>query len=143
LLRARAAHRRAAATVQQPELDPATVRQATHNAAQRIDLPDEMALGKAADRGIAGHTGHGVGLQRHENDRAAHTGRGQGGFAACMSRADDDDLCELSHLLSNTEGAEDPIIQVIVRNLARDLAHRGQGRAEILEHDFLAEWQRV
>jgi hypothetical protein len=143
LLRAWAAHRRAAAAVQQPELDSARVREAAHCASQRVDLADEMPLREATDRGIAGHARHGITLQRDERNRASHPGRGQRGLAARVARTDDEDIRDVGHLLlSDAEGAEDSIIQFIVRNLAGDLAECGKRCAEVLQHDLLAERER-
>jgi hypothetical protein len=44
LLRARPANRRAAAAVEETELDPAPVGETAHGAAERVDLPDEVTL---------------------------------------------------------------------------------------------------
>jgi hypothetical protein len=82
-----------------------------------------MAFCQAADRWIARHAGHGIALQRDECDRATHSGRGESSLAAGVSRADDDyNIRGVRHLLSDAEGAEDAIIQVIGGDLSGDLA---------------------
>ena len=54
-LRARRPHRRTAAPVQQLELDAGGVDRASHQPAERVDLADQMALRRAADRRVARH----------------------------------------------------------------------------------------
>ena len=54
-LGARRPHRRALARVEGAELDPGAVDGGRHGAAQRVDLPRQVALADAADRGIAAH----------------------------------------------------------------------------------------
>ena len=55
--------RRAAAAIEKLELDARRVDGAAHQAAKRVDLPNEMSLGSAADRRIAGHVRDGVARQ--------------------------------------------------------------------------------
>ena len=54
-LRARPAHRRALAAVQDAELDAGPVDRAPHDAVERIDLAHQMPLAEPADRRIARH----------------------------------------------------------------------------------------
>jgi hypothetical protein len=56
--------------VQDFELDPGAVRSFGHEAAERVDLFDEVALGQTADGGIAGHAADGVA----EHGDHGHTG---------------------------------------------------------------------
>src|SRR5207249_4190746 len=56
--------RRAAAAVEQLELDPRRVDREPHQTAQRVDLANEMAIRRSADRRIAGHVGDGAVGQR-------------------------------------------------------------------------------
>ena len=125
LLRARSPHGRTSAAIEKPELDPARIRVAAHDAAQSVDLADEMPLREPADRGIARHPRHGGRAQRDERDRAAHPRRGESRLASGVAGAHDDDVCGVCHLLSDAKRAEDPIIQIFVPNLAGDLS---QGR---------------
>ena len=54
-LSARSAHRRPLAAVQHAELDAGAIDRAAHEAVERIDLADQMALGETADRRVARH----------------------------------------------------------------------------------------
>ncbi len=92
LLRARAAHGRAAAAVEQPELDPAGVGDAAHRAAQGVDLADQVALAEPADGRVARHAGHRVRSQGDQRRAAAHPGGGQGGLAAGVAGPDHGDV---------------------------------------------------
>ena len=86
------ADRRTLAAIENPKLDAAGVRHPAHQAIERIDLADQMALAEPADRGIAGHGADGrkpVGDQRRPG---AHPRGRAGGLAAGMAAADDDDV---------------------------------------------------
>ena len=94
-LRARTAHGRAFAAVQDAKLDAALVGDAAHEAVQSIDFPDQMALAEAANGRIAGHGADGGEAMRHQRGLRAHArGRGRG-LAAGMAAANHDDV-ELS-----------------------------------------------
>jgi hypothetical protein len=91
-LRAGRPHRRAAAAVQQLELDAGRVNRPAHQAPERVDLANQMAFRRAADRRITRHVGHGVARQRAQ---ANVTSKARGGVRclhARMSRADDDHI---------------------------------------------------
>ena len=91
-LRARRPDRRPAAAIEQLELNAGRVDRAAHQAAERVDLADEMALRRAADRRIARHVRDRVGRQRAEPDaRAEPRGRIRR-LAAGVAGADDDDV---------------------------------------------------
>ena len=132
-----------AAAVEQAELDAARVREAAHRAAQRVDLADEVALGEAADRGIAGHPGDGVALQRHERGRAAHAGGGERGLAPAWPAPTTTTSGRVSFYFPmqnvlkirsySSSFATSPVISPSAR----------ERRAEILEHDLVAERKRV
>ena len=53
-------YRRALAPVEHPALQGGGIRRQTHHAAQCIHLPHQMALGGAADAGVAGHVSDAV-----------------------------------------------------------------------------------
>ena len=89
-LRARRPDRRTAAPVEQLELDAGRVDRAAHQAAERVDLADQVPLGRAADCRIARHVGDGAVRQRANPDAAAQTRGGPRRFHACVPRADDD-----------------------------------------------------
>ena len=71
-LRPRRPDRRAAAPVQQLELDRRGIDREAHQSAERIDLADEMSFRRAANRGIARHVRHGVERQRADGDVEPH-----------------------------------------------------------------------
>ena len=96
-LRPRRPHGRAAAAVQQLELDAGGVDGLAHQAAERVDLPDEVPLGRAADRGIARHVRDGRGGRRAQPHAASHPGRGAGRLHAGVPGPDDDDVEPLVH----------------------------------------------
>ena len=83
-------HGRAARGVEQPELDADGVGDFAHDAAQGVHFADQVSLGNAADRRIAGHLGNEVDVEGVEGGLQAHAGGGHGGFAAGVSGADDD-----------------------------------------------------
>ena len=91
-LGARTAHRRPLAPVQHAELDAALVGHPAHQAVERIDLADQMALAEPADRRIARHRADGreaVGQQRGVRAHARSRGRG---LAAGVAATDHDDV---------------------------------------------------
>ena len=96
-LGARAANGGALAAVEQAELDAGGVRHPAHQAVERIDLADEMALAQAADRRIAGHRADLVGAQRHKRGARARAGGSTCCLAAGMAAADHHDIVDFSH----------------------------------------------
>ena len=58
-LGARTADGRTLAAIEHPELDAAGIGDPAHQAVERIDLADQMALAEPADGGIAGHRADG------------------------------------------------------------------------------------
>ena len=95
-LRPRRPDRRAATAVQQLELDAGRVDGLAHQAAEGVDLANQMSLCRAADGRITGHMPNSVRRQRAQRDPAAQAHRGMRGLAAGVARADDDDV--RSHL---------------------------------------------
>ena len=85
-------HRRALAQVEHPALDGAGVGGAAHLPAQGVDFPDKVALGRAADAGVAGAVAHGVQVDGKDNSRAPQPCGGQGGLYAGVPRADDGNI---------------------------------------------------
>jgi hypothetical protein len=83
---------RSAASIEQFELNAGGVDRAAHQAAERIDLSNEMTLGGAADGGIARHVGHGICGERAESDVRAKTRGGKGCLTACVAGADDNHI---------------------------------------------------
>ena len=91
-LGARPAHRRTLAPVEQAKLDARRIRDAAHQAVQRIDLAHQMALADAADGGIAGHLAQGFEGVGEQQGAGAKARRCRRRFAAGMTAADDDDV---------------------------------------------------
>ncbi len=100
-LRARTAHGRALAAVQNAELDAALVGDAAHEAVQSIDFADQMALAETANRRIAAHRADGGKTMRHQRGLRAHAGTGGGGFTAGMTAANDDNVESCAHRTSD------------------------------------------
>ena len=110
-LRPRRPHRRAAAAVEQLELDAGRVDRPPHQPAERVDLAHEMALRRAANRRIAGHVRHRVPRQRAERRPCSPGARPQKPPHTRVPGADHDDV-ELSRahvlqLLADAELGED------------------------------------
>ena len=91
-LGARPAHGRALAPVEQPELDAGRVGDPAHQAAERIDLADEVPLADAADRGIAAHRADRVEAVGHQRRPRTRPGGRARRLAAGMAAADHDDV---------------------------------------------------
>ena len=85
-------NRRSLFGIQGAVLDRRLVGDAGHLSAQGIDLLDQLPLGHPADGGAAGHGGHLVQIDDHQQDAASHAGRRQRRFTSGMARADDDDI---------------------------------------------------
>ena len=78
----------AAGGVEQAELDADGVGDLAHDAAEGVDFADQMALGDAADGGVAAHLGDEVEVHGDEGGFEAHARGGHGGFAAGVAGAD-------------------------------------------------------
>jgi hypothetical protein len=91
-LRAGAPDGRAARGVEQAELNAHGVGHDSHDAAERVDLAHEVALGDPADRGIAGHLRDQIPVHREQACLQSHTRGGHGSLAAGMTRADHDNV---------------------------------------------------
>ena len=109
-LGARGAHRRALARVEGAELDPRLVGGDRHGAAQRIDLPDQVALADAADRGVAGHLAERLDGVREQQRAGARARRGERRLGAGMPAAHHDhvELLGKVHGLASKKGQRFP-----------------------------------
>ncbi len=74
--------------VEQAELDADGVGDFGHDAAESVDLADDVSLGDAADGGVAGHLRDEIGVEGEQRGAQSHARRGHGGFAAGMTGAD-------------------------------------------------------
>ena len=63
-----------------------------HDAAQGVDLADDLPLGDAADGRVAAHLPDGVGVHGEQDGLEAYACRGQGRFGARVAGADDGDV---------------------------------------------------
>ena len=96
-LRARRPHSRATTAIENFELNAGRVDGTSHQAAQRIDLGDEMSFRRAANRGIAGHVRDGVRRQRADRNVPPETRRSIRRFAARVPGTDHDHVKRFSH----------------------------------------------
>jgi len=97
-LRPRPAHRRSLAGIEDAELDAGPVGCAGHQAAERVDLLDQVALADAADGRVARHLSKGLDAVREEQGTASHARRGKGCLGAGMAATDDENV-EFARLL--------------------------------------------
>jgi hypothetical protein len=89
-LRAWRLNRRPARAVEQTKLDTGSIDDATHNAAERVDLADEMSFRNAANGRIAGHLTDEVKVQSNQAGLRAESRRGRRCLAASMAGANHD-----------------------------------------------------
>jgi len=78
--------------VQEAKLNASLIRHLAHEAVERIDLADQMALAQAADGRVARHLSNGVGAVGNERRKCANARTGSGRLAAGMPAAHDDDV---------------------------------------------------
>ena len=91
-LGARALHGRTLRAIEQAELDAGLVGDPAHQAVERVDLADQMALAEPADRRIARHLADGRRLVGDERRARAHARGGRRRLAAGVAAADNDDI---------------------------------------------------
>src|SRR5262249_21080638 len=96
-LSARRPDRWPTAGVQEPELDSDSIGHFAHHAAERIDLPNEMTFGDAADRRVAGHLRNQVRIHRDHRGAQTHACAGACRLAAGVPAADNDYVQRLIH----------------------------------------------
>jgi len=97
-------HRRPLAAIEQAELDGGGVGQEPHRAAEGVDLADDLPLGHAADRRVAGHLADRVGVDRQQGRPEAHPRRRQGRLQAGVTGADDEDVEPIRVVLRDGHG---------------------------------------
>ena len=91
-LRARRPDRRTLAAVQHAELQRREIGRPRHDAAERIDLAHDRALGDAADGRIARHLADRLERARDQCHARTASRRGDGRLGAGVAGADDDDV---------------------------------------------------
>ena len=99
-LRARAAHRRAFRPVEHPELEPGLINDPSHQAIERIYLPNQMALPEPADCRVTGHFANRVFSMGNQHRFCAHARCRRCCFAACVPAPNHDDII-VSHRVHN------------------------------------------
>ncbi len=80
------------APVEEAKLKACFIGQKAHQASQRVDLPDKVALGQASDGRIAGHLGNCLEVDGDQAGFEAHGADRGGGLAAGMAGPDHDDI---------------------------------------------------
>src|SRR4029077_15164433 len=124
--------------------------EASHEASERIDLTNELALREAADRGGARHASDRAELAREQRGLPAHLRRGVRRLDSGVAAADDEDVefhvgkaisyrpsalkdgehsgCKLTaesgRLLADTEAREGRLRDVLGRRLAEKIGER-------------------
>ncbi len=91
-LRARGAHGRALAGVEDAELDATLVGGGRHGAAQRVHFFHQVALTDAADGGVAAHLAQRLDVVGQQQGRGAHARGGQCRLGTGMATANHDDV---------------------------------------------------
>ena len=86
------AHRRPLAGVQRAELDTAMIRRRRHDAAECVDLPDQMPFADTADSRIAAHLAEGLDTLGEQQGARAGASRGEGRLGTGVAATDDDDV---------------------------------------------------
>ena len=74
--------------VEQTKLDADGIGDFGHDAAESVDLADDVSLGDASDGGVAGHLGDEVGVEGEQRSAESHAGGGHGSFTASVSGSD-------------------------------------------------------
>src|SRR6185503_8573360 len=82
--------RRPARTVQEPELDSGAIDNAAHDAAQGVNLPDQMTFPDSSDCGVARHLSDQIEIQSQQGSVCAEARSRRRGFTACMTSANHD-----------------------------------------------------
>ncbi len=88
---------RTARSIQQAELDADGIGDFAHDAAERVDFPNEVTLGDAADGWIATHLRDQVQVHGDHGGAQANAGAGARGFTAGVAGADDNDVVPVGH----------------------------------------------
>ena len=144
-LGAGAADGRALGKIEHPELDAAAVDRPGHDAVEGVDLPHQMALGEAADGGIAGHFADLGRIVGHQQGPGAEARSRSGRFGPRVTAADHHDIvspCSACHfvqmfhvkhrLLADAEFLEDEVQDLFHVHPARDPPDRPHRQPQIL-----------
>ncbi len=91
-LGARAAHGWPLGAVEHAKLDAGPVDGPAHDAVQSINFPHQLALGQAADGGVAGHLADGLQLMGDQQRFRPEAGGRSGRFGTGMTTTDNDHI---------------------------------------------------
>ncbi len=91
-LGAGAAHGGAFAAIEHFEMDTGSIGGFAHNAIERINLADQMALADAPNCGVAGHRADAGAIMGQEKGARAHARRNASSLGAGVAAADDDNV---------------------------------------------------
>ena len=94
----RAAHGRALADVEDPELDAGTVYGAAHETVQRVDLAHQLALGQPADGRVAGHFPDVFRVMGNQEGAGSHAGRRRRRFTPGVAAPHHDNICNIGNM---------------------------------------------
>src|SRR5262245_3855434 len=92
-----ATHSGSLAAVQDPELDSAKVRDATHETVKRIDFPHQMTLAQPANGGIARHRSNSCGPMGTQSRAGTLAGGRSRGFTAGVAASNHHDVESVGH----------------------------------------------
>src|SRR5215471_943886 len=97
-LGSRTSHRRPLPAVEHAKLNASEIRNAAHQAVERIDLPHQMPLAETTDRGIARHRADRVKAMRNERRTGSHAGSRGGRLTSGMAAANNYDIIPHVHI---------------------------------------------
>jgi hypothetical protein len=86
---------RSARAIQQTKLNAGAIDDASHNAAERIDLSNEMPFRDSTNRGVTRHLTDEIEIQCDQSGLSAETSRGRRGLATSMAGANHDYIEDL------------------------------------------------
>jgi hypothetical protein len=133
-LRARRPYRRSSTAIEQLELDARRIDRTAHQAAQRIDLANQVSLRGSSDGRVARHVRDGLEREGAHADATSHSCRGECRFDSGMSRANHNYIeghRRIISLLPDAEPGEDMLQHVLACLRANDLTQPRSSRVEI------------
>ena len=130
-LGARGAHRGSLAGIEDAELDPRPVGGPRHQAAERVDLLDQVPLADAADGGVAAHLAQRLDVVGQQQRARADARGGERGLGSGVPATDHDDVVALGVVHHGLRAILGP--RIVDRRRDRgDGADRGDWRRGIL-----------
>ena len=127
----------ASTSIQELELNSRRVDCLAHQAAERIDLANEVSLGRAADGGIARHVRNRIGRERAQANVTTQSRCRVRRLDARVASTDNHHIERHHGLLTNAEVAEDVVQRLIARTDSHDFSKIGARALKIDEHELL------